>query len=123
MINEVVPIEGGFGSLRDIKLTRGYLLVVTTTHDTMTGDPIISRMTKIACCQAVRALRSTVAKPVPVAALTQIKRESMNLTWNFPLDAQRMIDQKSGNRTLRWRKRAIRVKLLLDLTVSVHLQS
>ena len=103
-----------FGSLRDIRPTHGYLLIVTTTHDTITGDPIISRITKIACCQAVRALRSIVAKPVPVAALTQIKRESMNLTWNFPLDAQRTVDQKSGNITLRPVKRAIRVKLPLE---------
>lgn len=57
-------------------------------------------MTRIVCCHAVRALRSTVAKPVPVAALTQRKRESMNLTGNFPLDPQKIAAQKSGTRRL-----------------------
>ena len=53
------------------------------------------------CCHAVRALRSTVPKPVPVAALTQRKRESIYLMRNFPLDAQKMVDQKSGIKMLK----------------------
>lgn len=80
----------------------------------MTGDPIISRITKIACCHAVRALRSIVAKPVPVAALTQMKRESINLMRYFPLDAQRTVDQKRGIMTLKHRERAIRTKRPLE---------
>ena len=78
-------------------------------------------MTRIACCHAVRALRSTVPKPVPVAALTQRKRESMYLMLNFPLDAQKMADQKSGIRILVDRKRAVRVERILEWK-SAHLQ-
>lgn len=66
-------------------------------------------MIKIVCCHAVRALRSTVPRPVPVAALTQRKRESMNATGNSPFDAQKMVDQKSGIRRLKNGKRAVRV--------------
>lgn len=84
---------------------------MTTTQDTITGDPRISRITRIACCHAVRALRSTDPKPVPVTALTQRKRESIYLIRNFPLDAQKMRDQKSGMRILGNRQRgAIRVE-------------
>lgn len=98
-------------------IAQAHLLIMTTTQETITGDPIISRMTKIACCHAVRALRSVVPNPVPVAALTQRKRESMKLTWNFPLDAQRTVDQKSGNRTLRQMRRAIKTKTVLKMGV------
>lgn len=69
---------------------------MTTTQDTTTGDPIICRITRIVCCHTVRELRSIGARPVPVAALTQTKRESIYRMWNFPLDAQKIEDQKSG---------------------------
>ena len=83
---------------------------MTTTQDTVTGDPRICKMTRIVCCHAVRALRSTVPRPVPVAALTQRKRESMNLTGNSPFDAQKMADQKSGIRRLKPKKQEVRAE-------------
>lgn len=86
---------------------------MTTTQDTVTGDPRICTITKIVCCHAVIALRSMVPKPVPVAALTQRKRESMYLTRNAPLDPQKMTDQKSGITMLRYRKRAVKVEWTL----------
>lgn len=86
---------------------------MTTTQDTVTGDPRICKMTRIVCCHAVRALRSTVPRPVPVAALTQRKRESMNLTGNSPFDAQKMADKKSGIMRLKPEKRAVRAEWAL----------
>lgn len=86
---------------------------MTTTQDTVTGDPRICTITKIACCHAVRALRSMVPKPVPVAALTQRNRESMYLTRNSPLDPQKMTDQKSGIAILEHGNRAVRVEWTL----------
>lgn len=57
-----------------------HLLNATTNQETVTGDPTISKITKIACCQAVSSLKSTVIKPVPVTALTHRNSESTNLT-------------------------------------------
>ena len=84
---------------------RAHLLNTTTTIDTIAGDPAICRPTRITCCHTVRELRSMVPKPVPVAALTQMKRESMYLMRNFPLDAQNMTDQRSGIMILKRRQR------------------
>ena len=84
---------------------------MTTTQDTITGDPTISSITRIACCHAVRELRSMVANPVPVIALTQTKSESMYLMGNSPLDAQKMTDQKRGSRRLQG---AVRGGLILE---------
>ena len=98
-----------------------YLLNMTTTQDTITGDPIICRMTKIVCCHAVRELRSIGAKPVPVAALTQTKRESMYRIRNFPLDAQKIMDQKRGIMRLGYMQGVIRDELVLRLK-SAHSQ-
>jgi len=56
-----------------------YLLNATTNQETVTGDPTISRITKIACCQAVSELKSNVIKPVPVAALMHRNSESTRL--------------------------------------------
>jgi len=98
MFDEVVS-EAGYClmSVREInESSSAHLLNMTTTQDTVTGDPIICRMTRIVCCHAVRELRSIGAKPVPVAALTQTKRESIYRMWNFPLDPQKIMDQKSG---------------------------
>lgn len=77
-------------------------------------------MIRIVCCHAVRALRSTVPRPVPVTALMQRKRESINATGNSPFDPQKMADQISGIRKLRHGKRAVRVEYLE--TKVVHLQ-
>lgn len=55
-----------------------HLLNMTTSQEIVTGDPVISKITKIVCCQAVRELRSSVVKPVPVTALTQMNSESTN---------------------------------------------
>lgn len=102
VVNEVVP-KTGLGFMFAHETNNGsnaHLLNMTTTQDTITGDPIICTITRIPCCQAVRELRSMVPKPVPVAALTQMKRESMYLMWNSPLDAQKITDQKSGIRRL-----------------------
>ena len=48
------------------------------------------------CCQAVRELRSTVTRPVPVAALMHMNSASTNVTGNFPLLPQRMRVPNSG---------------------------
>ena len=79
-----------------------YLLNATTNHETVTGDPTISKITKIVCCQAVSELRSNVVKPVPVMALTQMNSESMNFTRNCPLEAQNMKAQNNGVKRLLW---------------------
>ena len=98
MFDEVVS-ETGY-CLMSVRETNqspsAHLLKMTTTQDTTTGDPIICRITRIVCCHTVRELRSIGAKPVPVAALTQTKRESMYRMWNWPLDPQKIMDQKSG---------------------------
>ena len=44
----------------------------------ITWFPVISRMTKIACCHAVVELRSMVLRPVPVAALMHTNSASIN---------------------------------------------
>ena len=79
-----------------------HLLNVTTNHETVTGDPTISKITKIVCCQAVRELRSNVTNPVPVTALTQMNNESMNFTRTFPLEAQNITAQINGVKRLLW---------------------
>ena len=115
MFDEVVP-ETGYCLMSVDEITQNssaHLLNITTTQDTITGDPRICRRTRMVCCHAVRELRSIGAKPVPVAALTQTKRESMYRMWNSPLDAQKTMDQKSGIRRLRYRQWAVRVELTL----------
>ena len=57
-----------------------HLLNATTNQETITGDPTISKITRIVCCQAVSELKSNVIKPVPVTALTQRNSESTNST-------------------------------------------
>jgi hypothetical protein len=61
-------------------ITIPHLLNATTNQETVTGDPTISKITKIVCCQAVSELKSNVIKPVPVAALTHKNNESTNVT-------------------------------------------
>jgi hypothetical protein len=57
-------------------------------------------MKTMVCCQAVNRLKSMVARPVTVAALTQRKRASMYDTWFLPLEAYRMAEKKRGTKVL-----------------------
>ena len=50
----------------------------------------------MACCHAVSALRSSVASPVPVIALTQQNSRSTYLAGNLPLLAYAMAASTSG---------------------------
>ena len=52
-----------------------------------TGLPMISRITSTTCCHAVRELKSSVASPVPVMALTQQNSKSTYDAGNMPLHA------------------------------------
>ena len=61
---------------------------------------MISRMTRITCCQMVKELRSTVTRPVPVAPLIIIYRESTNVIGNSPLLANRIVAPNKGMKTL-----------------------
>ena len=61
-----------------------------------TGFPMNSKITSTTCCQAVKELRSTVTRPVPVAALTHMNNASTNLTGNFPLLPHKTRDPRRG---------------------------
>jgi len=52
------------------------------------------------CCQAVNKLKSIVARPVTVAALTQTKRASVYDTKFSPLDANRIAEKRRGTKVL-----------------------
>lgn len=81
------------------------LLNMTTSQETITGDPIISKITKIVCCQAVSELRSNVVKPVPVTALTQMNSESTNSTRTSPFEAQNTIAQNKDTKRLHGKRK------------------
>ena len=61
-----------------------------------TGLPTSWSTTRMACCHAVSALRSSVASPVPVIALTQQNSRSTYLAGNLPLLAYAMAASTSG---------------------------
>ena len=106
VLQEVVPATVS-GAVRKRNITAiPHLLNATANQETVTGDPTISKITKIVCCQAVSELRSNVIKPVPVAALTQRNNESTKLMWNIPLEAQNTTAHNSGIKRLQ-DKRAI----------------
>jgi hypothetical protein len=52
------------------------------------------------CCQAVNKLKSIVARPVTVAALTERKRASMYGMLFLPLEAHRMAAEMRGTNVL-----------------------